>query len=31
MPAKEKMPAFWDVLGVNEENGKETVDALCDD
>ena len=23
--------AFWDVLGVQEEHGKETVDALCDD
>jgi hypothetical protein len=23
--------AFWDVLGIQEENGKETVDAICDD
>jgi hypothetical protein len=23
--------AFWDVLGVQEENEKETVDAVCDD
>jgi hypothetical protein len=23
--------AFWDVLGVQEEHGKETVDAVCDD
>src|SRR5882724_1775995 len=23
--------AFWDVLGVKEENGKETVHAVCDD
>jgi hypothetical protein len=23
--------AFWQVLGVQEEHGKETVDAICDD
>ena len=23
--------AFWHVLGVQEENGKETADAICDD
>jgi hypothetical protein len=23
--------AFWQVLGVQEEPGKETVDAVCDD